>query len=70
MGYRDNSRIHEEVYVGCNVESHVFKVYMSIIYSKSRTYVGFFKETHVYIKKYHFKDTSRHFQTLVSSGKF
>ena len=31
MGYRNNSHVHEEVYVGCNVESHVFKVYVGII---------------------------------------
>ena len=51
MGYRDNSHIHEEAYVGCNAESHVFKVYVTIIYSNSRTYTGFLKETHVHIKK-------------------
>ena len=50
MGCKNNSRVHEEVYVGCNVESHVFKVYETIIYSNSRTYVGFLKETHVDIK--------------------
>ena len=33
-------------------------------------YTGFLKATHVYIKKAHFKGTSGHFQTLVSSGKF
>ena len=54
MGYRDNSRIQKEVYIGCNVEGHVFKAYMIIIYSKSRTYVGFLKETRVQIKKTHF----------------
>ena len=53
-----------------NAKIHVFKVYMSIIYSKSHTYMGFFKETRVYIKKAHFKGTSGHFQTLVSSEKF
>ena len=56
--------------MGCNVYSHVFKVYTSIIYSKSRTYVGFLKENRVHIKKTYFKGTSGHFQTLVSSGKF
>ena len=50
MGCRDNSCIHEEVYVGCNVESHLFKVYVTIIYSNSRMYAGFLKETHVHIK--------------------
>ena len=54
MGCRDNSGVHEEVYVGCNAKSHVFKVYASIIYSKSHTYMGFLKETHVYIKKISF----------------
>ena len=54
MGYRDNNRVHKEVYVGCNAEIHVFKAYASIIYSKLRTYVGFLKETCVYIQKAHF----------------
>ena len=56
--------------MGCNVESHVFKVYVTIIYSNSHTDVGFLKETHVHINKNHFKGTSGHFQTLVSSRKF
>ena len=47
--------------MGFNVDSHVFKAYMSIIYSKSRTYAGFLKETRVHIKKSHFKGTSGHF---------
>ena len=47
MGCRDNSRIYEEAYVGCNSESHVFKAYVTIIYSNSRTYTGFLKESHV-----------------------
>ena len=51
MGCRDNSCVHEEVYMGCNADSHVFKAYASIIYSKLCTYVGFLKETHVHIKK-------------------
>ena len=50
MGFRDNSHVHKEVYMGCNVESFIFKVYVSIIYSKSRTYMGFLNSTHVYIK--------------------
>ena len=50
MGCRDNSRIHEEVYVGCNVESHVFKVHATIIYSNSCTYAGFLKESRIHIK--------------------
>ena len=57
--------------MGFNVDSHVFKAYVSILYSKSSTYAGFHKETRVYIKKKsHFKGTSEHFQTLMSSGKF
>ena len=36
--------------MGCNAESHVFKVYATIIYSNSRTYAGFLKETRVNIK--------------------
>ena len=55
MGYRNNSHVHKEVYAGCNAESHVFKVYMSIIYSKSHTYAGFLKETHAHIKKTHLR---------------
>ena len=51
MGYRNNSHVHEEVYAGCNVECHVSKVCMTIIYSNSCTYVGFLKETRVHIKK-------------------
>ena len=47
MGCRNNSRIHEEVYMGCNAESHIFKAYVTIIYSNSCTYTGFLKETHV-----------------------
>ena len=54
MSCRDNNRIHEEVYVGFNVESLVFQAYVSIIYSKSRTYAGFLKETRIHIKKAHF----------------
>ena len=54
MGCRDNSRVREEVYVGCNAESRVFKVYASIIYIKSCTYAGFLKETPIHIKKTHF----------------
>ena len=50
MGCRNNSHIHEEVYVGCNAESHVFKSYVAIIYINSHTYVGFLKESHVHIK--------------------
>ena len=41
--------------MGCNAESRVFKAYASIIYSKSRTYVGFLKETHVHIKNIIFR---------------
>ena len=47
--------------MGCNANICVFKEYSSIIYSKSRTYVGFIKETRVYIKNAHFKGTSRNF---------
>ena len=50
MGCRNNSRIHEEVYMGCNAKSHVFKAYATIIYSNSRTYVGFHKEICVHKK--------------------
>ena len=50
MGCRDNSSVHEEVYVGCNVEIHVYKVYVTIIYSNLRTYAGFLKESRVHIK--------------------
>ena len=50
VGYRDKSCVHEEVYMGCNVESHVFKAYVIVIYSNSRTYTGFLKESHVHIK--------------------
>ena len=67
MGCRDNNHIHEEVYGGCNADSHIFKAYASIIYSKSCTYAGFLKETRIYIKRSHFKGTSEHFKTLVSS---
>ena len=70
MGCRDNNHIHEEVYAGCSIEICIFKVYASIIYSNSRTYAGFLKETRVYIKKSHFKGTFAHFQNLVSFGKF
>ena len=70
MGCRDNSHVHEEVYAGCNVYSHVFKVYASIIYSKSCTYVGFLKETHVHIKRSHFKGIFGNFQTLVFGIRF
>ena len=55
--------------MGCNSDSHIFKVYMSIIYRKLRTYVGFLKETRLYIKKSHFKGTFENFQTLVSFAK-
>ena len=41
MGCRDNSHLHEEVYIGCNAEIHIYKAYVTIIYSNSRTYVGF-----------------------------
>ena len=51
MGCRNNNRIHEEVYASCNVESHIFKPYATIIYSNSRMYAGFLKETRVHIKK-------------------
>ena len=50
MGCRDNSCIHEEVYAGFNVESHIFKVYVTIIYSNSHTYMGFSKESRIHIK--------------------
>ena len=50
MGCKNNSHVHKEVYVGCNVERHIFKVYATIIYSNSRTYAGFLKENHVHIK--------------------
>ena len=50
MGCRDNSRVHKEVYMGCNEESHGFKAYATIIYSNSHTYMGFLKESHVHIK--------------------
>ena len=50
MSCRDNSHIHEEVYVGCNAESHVFKAYVTIIYSNSHTYTGFLKETRVHTR--------------------
>ena len=56
--------------MGCNAESCVFKAYVSIIYSNLRTYAGFLKETHVYIKKSHFKGIFRNFHTLVSSEFF
>ena len=56
--------------MGCNAKSHVFKAYVGILYSKSRTYAGFLKETRVHIKKSHFKGTFGHFQSLVSSEKF
>ena len=36
--------------MGCNAEIHVYKAYATIIYSNSRTYVGFLKETLVHIK--------------------
>ena len=70
MGFSDNSRVHEEVYVGYSVESCIFMTYATIIYSNSRMHVGFLRETRVHIKKTHFKGISRHFQTLVSSRKF
>ena len=70
MSCRGISCVREEVCIGCNAESSVFKAYVSIIYRKSCTYAGFLKETRIHIKKYHFKGTSRHFQTLVSSEKF
>ena len=50
MGCKDNSRVYEEVHAGCNEESHVFKVYTTIIYSTLRTYAGFIKESRVHIK--------------------
>ena len=50
MGCRDNSHVHEEVYAGCNADSHVFKAYATIIYRNSRTYAGFLKESRVHIK--------------------
>ena len=57
-GCRNNSRVHEEVYAGCNIEIRIFKVYVSIIYRKSHTYAGFLKETRletrVHINKTHF----------------
>ena len=55
MGCRDNSRVHEEVYMGCSVEIHVVNAYATIIYSNSHTYVGFLKEIHVHIKKLIFR---------------
>ena len=55
MGCRNDSRVHEEVYMGCNAKSHVFKAYMTIIYSNSHMYVGFLKETRVHIKKLIFR---------------
>ena len=53
MGCRDNSRVHEEEYMGCNEKIHVFKAYAGIIYNKSHTYIGFLKETCVH-QKTHF----------------
>ena len=50
MGCRDNNHIHKEVYMGFNAKSHVFKAYVTIIYSNSCTYAGFLKETHSDIK--------------------
>ena len=50
MGCRDNSRIHEEVYMVFNAKIHVFKAYMTIIYRNSHTYMGFLKESCVHIK--------------------
>ena len=41
----------QEVYMGCNAKIHVFKAYVTIIYSNLRTYPGFLKETRVHIKK-------------------
>ena len=38
----------------CNAESHVFKAYVTIIYSNSHAYAGFLKETRVHIKKVSF----------------
>ena len=55
MGCRDNGHVYEEVYVGCSVESRVFKAYVTIIYNNSCTYMGFLKETHVHIKKLIFR---------------
>ena len=43
--------MREEVNIGCNVESCVFKDSMGSIYSKSHTYAGFLKETRVHVKK-------------------
>ena len=51
MGYRNNSRVHEEVYMGCTIEIHVFNAFVTIIYSNSCTYAGFLKESRVHIKK-------------------
>ena len=50
-GCRDNNHVQKDVYVGFNAESRVFKAYTTIIYSNSRMYAGFLKETHVHIKK-------------------
>ena len=36
--------------MGFNVEIHIYKVYATIIYSNSRMYVGFLKESRVHIK--------------------
>ena len=55
MGYKNNNRVHEEVYIGCNAESQIFKEYVTIIYNNSCTYVGFLKETHIHIKKITFR---------------
>ena len=68
-GCRDNSHVYEEVYVGCNVEIHVFKAYASIIYSESHTYAGFLRKQ-VYTSKNSFLGYFGNFQTLVSSRKF
>ena len=70
--------------MGCGDNSHVCRRYMwvamqiftylghtRVLYIASRLqYAGFLKETHVYIKKDHFKATSWNFQTLVSSRNF
>ena len=69
MGCRNKICVHEEVYAGSSAEIHIFKAYMTIIYSNSHTYVGFLKETRVH-QKTHFQGMFGHFQTLVSSKMF
>ena len=46
------------------------RVCMRVSLGNSLMYAGFLKETHVHIKNTHFKGTSGHFQTLVSSEIF